>query len=189
MNNVQFRPRSETLQAGAILPVSTKGAFFHLIAAANSIEVSVDDGEYITITQGQGFETEFKKLHIKSATTQAVSWVTGAGRFVDSADNVNVTTSATVAAGNTYTPKNDVTVLAGSTANLISATVGRLSITITNPTSNSNDFRLGVPLNVGAGKGDILEPGDSITLAYDGALDAYNSGATDEALIVGEVIA
>lgn len=188
-NSVQFRPRAESLQANVVYPLNSEGNFFHLVSATSSLQISVNDGEYITITQGQGIETQqpFRKLQIKSAAAQSVKWVTGFGRFRDNAQNVNVTTSATIDPANTYTPAADVTVLAGSSANLIGSNAGRRALTITNPTSNSNTFRLGVPLNVGANKGDILEPGDTITMATTAAIDAYNTGATDESLTVNEL--
>ena len=178
------------LNAGDIKEISVTGNTWSIMEATDDVYVSVDNAPFIKRIKGQGLSYDvgvFKRLRIKSLVAQSVTIAAGQGRIIDKGTAVSVSTQANVKPGNTYSPGADVTVLAGSSAQLVAANANRLSVTITNKLSNSNTFRIGTPTTVGATVGDVLEPGESITIATTAALSAFNEGATDEALSVSEV--
>jgi hypothetical protein len=178
----RFRPRTQSFTAGQEIPVSTAGQFLHILSAADPVQVSIDDGEFITLTQGQGVETNFQKLRIKSATAQSIQWVTGAGRFVDAAANVNVSTSATVAPGNTLDNGGDVSLIAGAgpgaTTAIRGADANALTVIIKADAANTETVRIGTT-GVNSSQGYPLAPGESVALSTTAAIAGYNPSTTD----------
>ncbi len=180
------------LQANVEQELGVVGNHFRILEATNDLYVSIDDSPYFKVKAGQGLtdnKDKFERLKVKSLVAQNALLIAGFGTFHDSNESISVTTSATVAPAATYNPLADVSVPAGASAALVSANLNRLSLIITNPTTNTATFRLGVPLDVSANKGAILEVGDSITLATTAAISAFNTGAVAESLVISELVA
>jgi len=184
MRSYQFN-----LQANAIQDLNAIGNHVRILEATNDVFISLDNQPFFKLKAGQGItdNTSFETIRLKSLVVQNVLLVAGVGTFHDSSESVSITTTTTIEAANTYKPVADILVNATSTAALVGANANRKLLTITNPVTNTGSFRLGVPLNVGAGRGDRLDVGESISLALTGALSAYNEGATNESLIVSEL--
>jgi len=185
-----MRSYAFSLLANVPQDLKIKGRHLRLVEATGDLYVALDQSPWLKLKQGQGLTIDGQgvtDVRIKSPTAQNVLIVAGDGLFHDNNQSVSVNTTATVDPANTYTPHADVSVPAGGTAALVAANSNRRAVTITNPISNAGTFRIGIPLSVAANQGDILEPGDSITLATTAALSAFNTGSAAESLIVNEV--
>jgi hypothetical protein len=90
-------------------------------------------------------------------------------------------------AGNTtFNGVPDVTVGATSTAQIVAADPDRRELTLSNPSDNSREFRIGGSGTVGASQGFVLNPGETIKLSVADAVEAYNPHTAGQNIAIAE---
>lgn len=161
------------------------GNMFYLDSASSEIEVSFDNRSPIKLVQGQKTAMSYSGFTIKSQTGQSISIKHGFGHFSNSAQNVAVTTSATVAGANVTKPQAEISVGAGSTATLVGANANRKMLRLAIPSSESGEVYLTDVTNTQ--KGGILEAGVIDYQDTEAAVYAHNYGASPVKVSVYEM--
>lgn len=154
-------------------------------AGVSDLTARFDQSEKVPLPAGLGFRRYYRDVELESATGGAFVVLLGFGSVGDARTTANVTTTVNVAPGNTLPAGGDVVCTAGAATLLSALDATRLSITVSNPSTNSNTMRIG-PAGVTASSGYLLEPGESLTLATTAAVYAWNTGVADESVVIGE---
>ena len=178
------------LAAGVSKRFGISGDYFHVLTApVNDLKVRFDDSRQESIYEGVGKRVYYDSFDLESATGQTVVIEAGYGSVFDGRASANVNVTTNIAPGNTLDNGGDVSIAASSALLLSAANPTRLYLLVTNPSSNSNSFRIG-SATVGASNGILLEPGTTLPVATTAAVYAYNtndgSGGT-ESLSVASV--
>lgn len=145
-----------------------------------------DDSEKVPLPGGIGFRRYYNTIELESATGGAFVVMVGFGSVADARSTANVTVNTTIAPGAIVDNGGDVSCPAAAATLLSALDAGRLSLTVTNPSTNTKTMRIG-NAGVGAASGVILEPGESVTLSTTAAVYAYNPAGAVESLSVGAV--
>lgn len=179
-------PGNDELQIG--LP----GTFIMNIDSTANLSVSINDGDKIRFNEGDKYrmseEESFSGFTLYNDTGSAVTVVVGLGRG-DIETSGSVTISGTVTTDSalmTLDSKADVEITATTTVQVIAANSSRKKVRITNPISNTAEFRIG-DSGAGASNGDILPPGGTWEETTGSAVYAYNPEAGAESLTLVEL--
>jgi hypothetical protein len=178
-----------TLVLAANVPqsIGIEGDYFHVLTApVDDLKVRFDEDRQMSAYAGVGFRRYYERVEFLSATGQTVEVMMGFGSVADAraTSNVNVTTN--IAPGNTLNDGGDVSCVAGAATQLLALDADRLYAEISNPSSNTHSMRIGSAA-VTATSGMLLEPGQTKPVATTAAIFAWNTGGTDETLVVGVV--
>jgi hypothetical protein len=168
-------PYSATLGAGGSARWQVAGNWFQVTSSpVNDLIVRFDSGQPIPLMQGQGMSISYSEFSISSATGQAVTVFAGYGQMSDSRANLVATFNVTVGAGASIDDGADVATVSGSASLLLPVDLTRKTAIICNPTTNTVSVRVGSS-SVGAAKGVILEPGESLEYPTTAAIYAYQA--------------
>lgn len=174
-----------TLLAGGQQEIQTTGKFYYIYSASASGAVGLrfSGGETISRVAGQGAEVPpgARSVIVSSVLAQTIVILFTDFQFQNDQVSVAVTSSATIAPGNTLDNGGDVSLLSGagpgaSTA-IRAADANALSVTVKADVSNTETVRIGTT-GVGAAGGYPLAPGESVTIATTAALAGYNPSTT-----------
>lgn len=183
-------PRQYTLTFGGAgsQEIKAQGLSCVILSVSSAdVYLTIDSGSELKKGAGQGVNlgagaTPFNRFTVRSTVAQTVLVEVADVPQPDNQEAVAVSVTANVAAGNDLDNGGDVSVPATSSAVLLAADAGyRLAALIRNPSSNTETIRIG-KTGVGAASGYPLEPGDAVAIAYDGAIYAYNPGATAQSV-------
>jgi hypothetical protein len=129
---------------------------------------------YITNTAQPGEYMEFLVVDIGNLFTlnpiNATNAVTISGVAKNTSDTIGTVADVTVVA-------------AAAAAQVIAANTSRMSVQITSLSTNTQVVRVG-DSNVGASRGDVLNPGESISYDTTAAIFAYTGAGADQTLAI-----
>ncbi len=131
--------------------------------------------------EGQGRRVYYEKVSVFSDTSQTVKLLLGFGHATDARAVVNASVTTNIAPGNTLTPLEDVSCVAGAATSIAAADTDRLGVIIHNPSDNTHTLRIG-DAGVTATKGVALEPGETLPIASTAQIFAWNTGASDQSV-------
>lgn len=153
-------------------------------AAATDLTARFDQSEKVPLPQGLGFRRYYREVELESATGGAFVVLAGFGSVADARASVAANLTVNTAPGNTVPVGGDIACVAGVATLLSALDATRLTITVTNPSSNTGNVRVG-PAGVGAANGFLVEPGVSVSVATTAAMYCYS--ATLQTVSVGIV--
>lgn len=175
-----MRSYSYTLGAGQVQQQNVPGRHFRVLESTGALYVSFNNGPEVKFLAGQGVTFDsapFVEIRLRSLVAQSVLVVAGEGEYHDANENISVTSSATIAPGNTLPVGGDVSVAAISSVVISAAVASNLAVIIKADIANTETVRVGGS-GVGAAGGYPLEPGESMTIATTAIIAAYNPSAT-----------
>lgn len=153
-----------------------KGRYVYINDASGDVYVALDNGSELQRAKKSNIANgePFTRVRIRSLIAQTVRFTVSEDRQEEGRDDVAVTVSATLIPGNTLEGVADHTPAGVGAEEVLAADADRLAFTLTNPSTNTGVMRVsGSAATVGATRGAILEPGQSITRAYTGAVWVY----------------
>jgi hypothetical protein len=156
--------------------LQVNGKYLYVNDATGDVFISLDNGSELQRGKKSNIANgdSFTRLRVRSAIAQTVRLTVSEERQDEGRDDVNVTVSATLVPGNTFETAADYTPAGIGAEQVLAADADRLAVTLTNPSTNTGVMRAGgSAADVGAARGAIIEPGQSITRAYNGAVWVY----------------
>lgn len=167
------------LQANIPVDISTIAGsnFIALIEATQKVQVKFGVEDYQDLLLGDVLEDQsFDRVFVKSTIAQAVTLKAGRGRYRPKSDVTVSSVNSTIEPSNTVTNIADTVV--GSSQVVIASATTRKEVIINVPASAANAVRIGAS-GVTASSGLKVEPGSTLTLAFEGALYAIRDGSSD----------
>lgn len=168
-----------TFTGAGTLPIRTTGRHIRILESpVSNVWVEVDGSRELKRTAGQGINvgaSGFRRLLVRSAVAQTVLVSISDERQDDDQQSVAVTTSATIAPGNTLDAGGDVPVPALTSQTVIGADATRLAVLVHN--ISDQELRIG-GAGVGAASGVPLAPGEEKGIATTAIVACYNPHAT-----------
>lgn len=183
------REYSLTFSGAGSQPVQATGRHLRITEAPSAaVFVALDDGTEIKRAAGQGLNLSegfgSGRITIRSTVAQTVRFVVADEEQPDNSANVSLSVTATVEPGNTIETSTDVSIAATSTAIVFAGDPDTRAVIVTSLETNTDVIRVGAAGAVGAARGHPLYPGDSVTLATDAEVRAYNTGAGAQSVAV-----
>jgi hypothetical protein len=166
--------RDWTIPTGGAETVNITGEFLAIVKANqpellvrldNEAQMFVHDRQVIRRPQGMTFE-QVRVENLSSGSELVVTVHAGFGELV-------LPPRISINQGSSIDTPSDVSVPAGGEAQIVALDVTRRSLVLTNPSSNSREFRIGGG-DVGAGAGVELTPGGTLVLETSAAVHAHN---------------
>jgi hypothetical protein len=179
---------SLVVPASGTLDVRKAGRFFSLIETSAAYDVIAyyrgQQRRFAQVQQGVSIEgMPFDRLRIVGAAGAIqIGIATEPGvRIRDSRPTVNATVNTTIAPAAAVNALADVSVGDGAGAILVAGSnANRLELTVRVPITSPVGVRLGGS-GMLSGEGVLLEPGDGVVLAHEGALYARNDSGSGSA--------
>lgn len=169
-----------TLDAGVPLDVGVLSGvdFIAVITAPDVLEIKIAQSDYSEYSQGDVLRgSNFQKIFLRSATTQAIRLKAGVGDFSTKPPVSVGTVNSVQEPSNTLDPMAEVTLLTGQTKLLAAASVARKELRMGVKSSEANGVYFG-DASVGvATPGGYIEEGTVDYVAMEGAVYGYNAGA------------
>lgn len=165
-----------TFSGAGSVRIPDSGRYVRIIEASGDVFLKLDDvsTELKRGVKSQVSSEGFSAVVVRSAIAQTVRLCISDQPQDEGRDDVAVTVSATLIPGNTLEGVADHTPAGVGAEEVLAADADRLAFTLTNPSTNTGVMRVsGSAATVGAARGAILEPGQSITRAYNGAVWVY----------------
>ncbi len=177
-----------TFSGAGSQPVQAMGKHLRITEAPSAaVFVTLDDGTEIKRAAGQGLNLSEGfgngRIAIRSTVAQAVRFVVADEEQPDNAANVSVSVAATVSPGNTVETVADVSIPATSAGIVFAGDPDTRAVIVTSLETNADVIRVGEGA-VGATRGHPLYPGDSVTLAANAEVRAYNTSASAQSVAV-----
>lgn len=182
-------PTDHTLVFGGagMQTVPESGRHVRVIEATDDVYIKIDDTSTELkrgVKSSVPYLPGFRKVQIRSLVAQTIRICISDDPQDEGRDDVAVTVSATVAPGDTLTSVADVSIPAGSSAEILPAGATNMTAIIKNLNGNTDTIRIGELAGVGAARGHELGPGESVALAVTAAIHGYNNGAADQSVSV-----
>jgi len=179
-----LRDYSRSLGAGGESVVKVKGNYYHVVSAISPVQLSFNDGAFITREQGVGGSVgDYTEVRVKSVVAQTVTVAFGTGVLNDSRAVVSISIpagteiNAEIQPATLNEPKALKSIGAGATVLLSAANADRLELRVGVKATEAGGVYIG-DVNVAAGtEGGWLELGSIDYLATSAAVYAYNPGA------------
>ncbi len=177
-----------TIEAGSEQQIDIHGNYFHVLESTTEVGIQFDEGQRIKRKAGQGgsASSEYEQVTISSSVLQTVRISLGYGTVQDNTANVTGNVTANWTASNSTQSGSDVTILAGSSVQVVAANTKRQTVIIMNSPENENTVRLG-DNTVNANSGLPLSIGGSASLDCQTAFSVFNGGDTDALIHVLEL--
>lgn len=166
-----------TLSAGVERKLNVEGDYFHVLEAADPVQLSFDEDKYLTLARGVGGSFSYESIRFLSDTSQTITIVLGFGTFADYRASVNATVNTTIAPANLNSELPEVTVPAGNSAKLADANADRKELRVAIKSSEPGGVYLG-SATVADNTGGWLEPGMVDYVATEAEVWAFNPGAS-----------
>lgn len=164
-----------TANEPAYLPVS--GDYVNLRVATSSVQIAVNDGDFVTYNEDETVRSPFDRLALLSTVTQTVTVLYGPGEFQGNEVSATITGTIDQELGDTVVENAVVSALAAATTAVVGSDVSRKSVAVSLlSTAASHVFVGGV--GVTTGEGVPLEPGTTLFFSTTGALSVYNPSAS-----------
>ena len=165
-----------TFAGAGFVEIAEEGRYVRVIDATDDVYIKLDDVS-TELLRGKGSQIGsqgFRRVRIRTLVAQTIQICISDDPQDEDRNAISLSVSATLLPGNTFEGIADFTPAGVGAEQVLAADSDRLTFTLTNPATNTGIMRVsGSAATVGAARGAYLEPGQSITRAYDGAVWVY----------------
>lgn len=165
-----------TFVGAGFVELPFEGQYVRIIEATDDVYLKLDDVS-TELVRGKGSQVGskgFKKVRVRTLVAQTIIVCLSDEPQDEDRNAISLSVSATLVPGNTFEGVTDHTPAGVGAEQVLAADADRLAFTLTNPSTNTGIMRVsGSAATVSANRGAVLEPGQSISRAYNGAVWVY----------------